>query len=458
MVATILWVELYTPLTAVVMCSFLFTDLPVENLDQTNHYMKFRGPDFTNNIKVKDYTIVHNILSITGAFRPQPFIDLDNQILCVYNGEIYNHKKFGGYTSDGECIIPTYRELGDQCFKEFDGEFAIVLADLKNNLLHLVTDPFSTKPLWYGVSGGKIAVASYESAVKSLGISATKLEANTILTLDLTTKSHINSRRTFNFSLRQYKDSFDDWIVSFQDSIHKRTHGVREKLFIGLSSGYDSGAIACELNKQNVPFKSYSIIGNENMSILDARVGSFKQISQSEYMDDNRWSYQDYINKNVEEFMYRIYSSSSDYNEFGRRLQDDYGSCGLSQICDKAHKEGKKIYLSGSGSDEIFSDYGFNGEKKFNHSNFGGLFPEDLSTIFPWASFYGSTMVSYLAKEEYVAGSYGIETRYPFLDKYVVQEFLSLTHTLKNSKYKSVLDEYLTRNNYPFESNVKRGF
>ena len=38
----------------------------------------------------------------------------------------------------------------------------------------------------------------------------------------------------------------------------------------------------------------------------------------------------------------------------------------------------------------------------------GGLFPEDLSTIFPWASFYGSTMVSYLAKEEYVAGSYGI--------------------------------------------------
>lgn len=43
-------------------------------------------------------------------------------------------------------------------------------------------------------------------------------------------------------------------------------------------------------------------------------------------------------------------------------------------ICDNARKEGHKIYLSGSGSDEIFSDYGFNGEKKFMHSNFGGLF------------------------------------------------------------------------------------
>ena len=67
-------------------------------------------------------------------------------------------------------------------------------------------------------------------------------------------------------------------------------------------------------------------------------------------------------------------------------------------------------------------------------------------------------MVSYLAKEEYVAGSYGIETRYPYLDKYVVQEFLWLDSKLKNSKYKSVLDNYLTISKYPFESNIKRGF
>ena len=127
-------------------------------------------------------------------------------------------------------------------------------------------------------------------------------------------------------------------------------------------------------------------------------------------------------------------------------------------ICDYAKKEGRKVYLSGSGSDEIFSDYGFGGEKKYPHSNFGGLFPEDLSTIFPWASFYGSTMVSYLAKEEYIAGSYGIETRYPYLDKYVVQEFLYLSSTLKNSKYKSVLYNYLKKNNYSFCENEKIGF
>lgn len=440
------------------MCSFLFTDVDVNDFDYTNHYMRFRGPDATNSIQVNEYTIAHNILSITGEFTPQPFVDHDDEIVCVYNGQIYNYDDFGDFGSDGECIIPTYKKFGERAFVTLDGEFAIVLADFKNNRLHLVTDPFATKPLWYGIEAGRIAVASYESAVKSLGIKATKLEANTILTLELDSKAHVNSIRTYDFVLHQFNDSFDGWIRAFEESVRKRTRGIREKVFIGLSSGYDSGGIACELNKQNVPYKAYTVVGHEDQDVLRKRYEMFNSNSCGVHLQDNRWAYKEYINKNVEEFKYRIYSSSSDYNEFNTRLQDDNGSCGLSMICDNARKEGHKIYLSGSGSDEIFSDYGFNGEKKFLHSNFGGLFPEDLETIFPWASFYGSTMVSYLAKEEYVAGSYGIETRYPYLDKYVVQEFLSLTHTLKNSKYKSVLDEYLTRSNYPFEKNIKRGF
>jgi asparagine synthetase B (glutamine-hydrolysing) len=127
-------------------------------------------------------------------------------------------------------------------------------------------------------------------------------------------------------------------------------------------------------------------------------------------------------------------------------------------LCSYAIKDRKKILLSGQGADEIFSDYGFGGIKKYKHSNFGGLFPNDLSKIFPWPSFFNSSMESYLAKEEYVAGSYGIEARYPFLDKNVVQEFLWLSPTLKNSKYKSVLDIYLKQNNFPYSESEKIGF
>jgi len=63
-----------------------------------------------------------------------------------------------------------------------------------------------------------------------------------------------------------------------------------------------------------------------------------------------------------------------------------------------------------------------------------------------------------LNKEEYVAGSYGIETRYPFLDTQLVQEFLWLSSDLKNRQYKAPLTEYLERNSYPFQKGNKTGF
>ena len=165
-----------------------------------------------------------------------------------------------------------------------------------------------------------------------------------------------------------------------------------------------------------------------------------------------------YIKTNTEPFQFVTYSNSSNYNEYWLSLIDDNGAKHLSHLCSYAIKDGKKILLSGQGADELFSDYGFGGIKKYNHSNFGGLFPEDLSTIYPWPSFYNSSMESYLAKEEYVAGSYGIEARYPFLDKDVVQEFLWLKPKVKNLHYKSVLYYYLKKYNFPFTENEKVGF
>ena len=130
---------------------------------------------------------------------------------------------------------------------------------------------------------------------------------------------------------------------------------------------------------------------------------------------------------------------------------------GLAAICNRANSDKKRIYMSGQGSDEIISDYGFNGSKFYDHSEFGGNFPEDLNGFWPWRSFYDGTQIKYLNKEEYTAGHFGIEARYPFLDKDLVQEFLWLDSSLKNSKYKSALSEYLEANDFPFK-NEKIGF
>jgi asparagine synthetase B (glutamine-hydrolysing) len=201
--------------------------------------------------------------------------------------------------------------------------------------------------------------------------------------------------------------------------------------------------------------------GSEDDSTIDKR----KKIIESNncYHQDlfkNDKGYADshnYIVKNTEPYNYSIYSDVGDYNQ-NIRLVDDSGSNWLSLVCGHARQDGYKVCLSGGGADEIISDYGIEGHRIFPQSNFGGKFPEDLRSIFPWASFYGSSMESYMMKEEYVGGAYGIETRYPFLDKKVVQEFLNLDISLKNTHYKSAIYEYLTRNEVPFAHCSKIGF
>ena len=94
------------------MCSIYCSNVKQENYDKINFYLKFRGPDYTNVIEHNGYTILHNLLSMTGDFTTQPFVSED--IVCLYNGEIYNFETFGDYKSDRECLIPLYREHGDK--------------------------------------------------------------------------------------------------------------------------------------------------------------------------------------------------------------------------------------------------------------------------------------------------------------------------------------------------------
>ena len=52
----------------------------------------------------------------------------------------------------------------------------------------------------------------------------------------------------------------------------------------------------------------------------------------------------------------------------------------------------------------------------------------------------------------------GTESRYPYLDIDLVQEFLWLSTELKNKHYKAPLKEYFVRNDFPFDEGKKVGF
>ena len=450
------------------MCSILCTNKDIKDHDDVNYYLQFRGPDGTSIVKdeVNNFTFLHNLLSMTGEITTQPF--QDDGILCLYNGEIYNYKDFGDSKSDGYCIIDLYKKYGVDFVKKLDGEFAILLLDFNKDLIVMVTDPFKTKPLFYSNANGKFGCSTYRTALDKIEHKdVRKAKPNTAMVFRISDSELIDEFTVFDFDLNQHKDNFDDWNKAFERSMFKRTNDTTQNIFIGLSSGYDSGAICCELLKQNVPFKAYSVltpvIVHENTRIVEQRQELISQSDISSFHNfmkdqDIRVQHRNFVESGTEEFYYTIKSDTSNYNEYDRRLIDDKAASWMSWVCYTAKKENKKLYLTGMGADEIFSDYGFGGAKKTQHSNFGGLFPNDLSEVFPWASFYYSSMESYLAKEEYVAGLHGLEARYPFLDRDVVQEFLWLTPELKNSQYKSVLDNYFVENSFPFSRGEKKGF
>lgn len=386
-----------------------------------NFFIQKRGQNLTNEIRRGGFTFVHNLLHVTGELTPQPFED--EGIVCLYNGEIYNlpYSK-----SDGENLIPLYKKYGVDFVKYLDGEWAIALYDFNKNLAVFATDLFASKPLWRN----GLECGSYQS-----GVGGHKIAANTIEVVDFDGREE--RKDIYAWDLNQYKDNYEDWISAFEKAIKKR---AVNNCFIGLSSGYDSGAIACELLKLEINFKAYIIAGREDNKILDERIKLLKDFvvfdSPEHFAKEREW-----IKINVEDFSYKLPKKG---------VKNDSASLGLSKICREAAVEGRKVYLSGQGGDEISSDYALTPHM----STFKGTFPNNLML---WENFYDGAQYSYLGKEEYIAGSHSIETRYPFLDKELVQEFLWLTPELKNKNYKAPLFEYLTRNQFPTAFDKKIG-
>ena len=399
------------------MCGFLVT-----KNSQINKKIYRRGPDYLNCVTNNKYWFQHALLSLTGNFTPQPY-EKDG-IYALGNFEIYNHDY---KRSDGENIIPLYQKYGCDFAKYLDGEFAIAIYDFNKNQAIFVTDPFASKPIYY--NGWQCASYPLSPTEKWR-----KIPANTGICIN---DNGVGEWKIHDFDFNnQHKNTYDYWIKAFENAVKKRAKG-NKGVFIGLSSGYDSGTIACELEKQGEDFEAYSIIGAEDRDIIKKRGGKELVMDKNIYDYEMKW-----LQENAQDFTYL-------HN--GQSMLTDKAVAGLSAICRQGVKDGCRIYLSGQGADEIFCDYSkFNGQGEL-----GGVYPIELK---PWKNFFGNFQTDYLMKEEMVGGAHGVETRYPFLDKSVVQEFLWLSPKLKNRAYKAPIKAYLDKYDYPYKEDEKVGF
>lgn len=126
-----------------------------------------RGPDNEGIVKLDHITLGHRRLSIIdlSAKANQPMQSSDGRYHIVYNGEVYNFQEIRRdlekqnvkffTNSDTEVILNSYAMHGKDCFRKFNGMFALAIWDRFKKELILARDRFGKKPLYYYIHPDK---------------------------------------------------------------------------------------------------------------------------------------------------------------------------------------------------------------------------------------------------------------------------------------------------------------
>ena len=138
--------------------------------------IEHRGPDDATIYSHKNVTLGHRRLSIIDVDNgQQPIFNEDKTICVIFNGELYNYKKFRellgskGHKfsthSDTEILVHCYEEFGLDFIKDLNGIFAFAIYDLKKEKLILARDHFGVKPLHYYFKNGILIFGSEQKSI-----------------------------------------------------------------------------------------------------------------------------------------------------------------------------------------------------------------------------------------------------------------------------------------------------
>jgi asparagine synthase (glutamine-hydrolysing) len=155
--------------------------------------LKHRGPDGSGFFLANNISLGMTRLAITGVQSgAQPVYSEDSDLVCVFNGEIYNFIALRGElidlgykfktNSDSEIIPALYSEFGPNFVSKIEGMFAIAIWESKKETLFIARDKLGKKPLWYRIEKETLQFASEVKAFKAIKL-----------------KYKINHRKLFEF-------------------------------------------------------------------------------------------------------------------------------------------------------------------------------------------------------------------------------------------------------------------
>ena len=328
----------------------------------------------------------------------QPLCSEDQDLWITFNGEIYNHielraelensgHRFFTHT-DTEVILAAYKQWGKSCLHRFNGMWAFVIWDKKENKLFGSRDRFGVKPFYYYKDDSFFAFASEQKALLKNTLVKTQLNPAAVAdyfvageieyeeesffkniielfpgnAFELSLSDHTFKKETWytlpdaedkaDFSEAKYKACIEETRALLVNAIRLR---LRADVPVGscLSGGIDSSTI--------VGIIGDLVAKHENVNIGD-KLKLFTAVFDEADVDERKWAAEmvqrtgaewhtvqpkpEELIRDIKDLLYSqdvpIWSTST-YAQF--------------RVMKLVHETGIRVVLDGQGGDELFAGY-----------------------------------------------------------------------------------------------------
>lgn len=360
-----------------------------KKLDLTHRMLQtitHRGPEASAAYSEGICALGHNRLKIIDLSDTanQPFEY--NEVVLVFNGEIYNYLELRqeleakGYRfrtqSDTEVVCAAYKLYGDDCVNHFMGMWAFALWDKNRKRLFCSRDRFGIKPFYYIKKGWDLYFASEYKALKALPVFDGKLNKEqinrglqmvwsvyrdeTFYTQIMTLRpahnliwedSRITVKKYWDIQLDQgnsnlsWEEKKEKFQTLFTESVklHSRSDVQNGTC---LSGGLDSSAIASVYSTllPDTPIKSFSVYYEDD---VDERPFVYEVVKKYSNIQPYYFSPS---NQQITDSFHRV-AYHADVPVLGSSFISQYF---LMQL---AKSEGVTVVIDGQGADEYLGGY-----------------------------------------------------------------------------------------------------
>ncbi|MGP2656825.1 asparagine synthase (glutamine-hydrolyzing) [Malaciobacter sp. WC5094] len=365
------------------MCGILGTNFLSNNFSSSLKMLNNRGPDYQSSIKIEDKEFGHTRLAIIDldeeANQPMVFDD----IVLVFNGEIYNYKQLildeqleCKTKSDSEVLIRLYQKYEFDFLNKLNGMFAFTLYDIKKNRYFCARDRYGKKPFFYYFKDNKfifsssiksvlnlldskpklnkVALSKYMQYFVSFGEDTFfqdifKLEAATYMVYEPNKDAQLKKKRFYK--INTYKAVKDE-----NEALEK----IEELLFNAVESRLTSDVEVASLLSGGIDSSLvsalYTKISGKKINTFSVGYNEYKNYCELDYAKITA----DYIGSNHNPVEISKKDFIEHFEDSLGALEEPHGDSAaipLNILTKKIHQSGIKTVLSGEGSDEIFLGY-----------------------------------------------------------------------------------------------------